>query len=88
MYLERDMFPRDYELREELKPLPNILIPGGSSIIGPDGAFIVEPVMNKEELIVAAIDPLRAQEENITLDVSGHYSRPDIFDLTVRRHRK
>ena len=88
MYLEKGMFPRNYELASELKDLPEVLIPGGSSIIGPDGAYIVEPLFGKEELIVAEIETERAVEESITLDVGGHYSRPDLFEVTVRRpHR-
>jgi predicted amidohydrolase len=64
-----------------------VLIPGGSAIIGPDGLYIVEPVFGREELIVAEIETDRAVEESLTLDVTGHYSRPDVFELTVRRKR-
>jgi nitrilase len=79
--------PADYEFRDELKGAPDVLIPGGSAIIGPDGSYIVEPVFGKEELIVAEIETGRAVEESLTLDVTGHYSRPDVFELTVRRKR-
>ena len=87
MYLERGMFPQDYELRHELSGQPDVLLNGGSAIIGPDGAYIVEPVFGKEELIWAEIETERAVEESITLDVAGHYSRPDVFELIVHRKR-
>ncbi len=87
MYLEKGMFPRDYELAEELAPLPDVLIDGGSAVIGPNGDYIVAPVLGREELILADLDTRQAVEESLTLDVAGHYSRPDIFTLDVRRKR-
>jgi nitrilase len=87
MYLEKGMMPRDYEFRDEIKDAPDDLLPGGSAIIAPDGSYIIEPVFGREEMLVAEIDTDRAIEESLTLDVTGHYSRPDIFELTVRRKR-
>jgi len=52
---------------------------GGSAIIGPDSHYIVEPVFNREELIVADLDFKEMDREAMTLDVSGHYARPDLF---------
>jgi predicted amidohydrolase len=87
-YLEKRMLPRDYELMAEMRDAPDVMLDGGSAIIGPDGKYIVEPVFGKEALVVAEIDPERAFAENLTLDVAGHYSRPDIFEMTVNRKRK
>ena len=56
---------------------------GGSCIYGPDGAVLAEPVFNQPGLISAEIDPRKACSEAMTLDVVGHYSRPDIFTLMV-----
>jgi predicted amidohydrolase len=55
---------------------------GGSCIIGPDGGFVVEPVYDREALLIAEVDPGRCVEESMTLDVGGHYARPDVFRLT------
>jgi nitrilase len=52
---------------------------GGSAIIGPDSHYIVQPVFNREELIVADLDFKEIDREAMTLDVSGHYARPDLF---------
>lgn len=87
LYTEKKMFPKDYELRGELKKQPKVLLNGGSAIIAPDGTYLVEPVFGKEKLLVADIDTDRAAEETLTLDVAGHYSRPDVFDLKVTRKR-
>jgi nitrilase len=87
-YLEKRMLPADYELSAEMTAAPDVILKGGSAVIGPNGQYIVEPVYGREELIVAEIDPDRAIAENLTLDVAGHYSRPDVFELTVNRRRK
>ncbi len=58
---------------------------GGSAIIGPDGRYIVEPCFDRPELIVSDIDLGRVREERMTLDVSGHYHRPDLLRLEVER---
>jgi nitrilase len=52
---------------------------GGSAIIGPDSNYVVQPVFNREELIVADLDFKQIDREVMTLDVSGHYARPDLF---------
>jgi hypothetical protein len=36
-------------------------------------------VFNREELIVADLDFKEIDREAMTLDVSGHYARPDLF---------
>ena len=54
---------------------------GGSCIIGPDGGFVHEPVFERETVIYGSIDLGRIAEESMTLDVTGHYARPDCFRL-------
>jgi predicted amidohydrolase len=58
---------------------------GGSAIIAPDGTYIAEPVFEREVVLVAQLDLTRSREESMTLDVTGHYHRPDLFALSVRR---
>ncbi len=50
---------------------------------GPDGQILAGPVLNEETLVMAEIDLSRIAEESLALDVTGHYSRPDIFELKV-----
>ncbi|MGI8499042.1 MAG: carbon-nitrogen hydrolase family protein [Gemmatimonadaceae bacterium] len=57
---------------------------GGSAIIGPDGAYVAGPVFDEPALIVADIELGRVREERMSLDVAGHYGRPDIFEFRVR----
>jgi nitrilase len=57
---------------------------GGSAIIGPDGRYIAGPVFDEETILVAEIDPGEIDRHVMTLDVTGHSARPDLFDLTIR----
>ena len=39
----------------------------------------------EEKIIYAEIDPAWARGSKFSLDVAGHYARPDVFQLTVNR---
>ncbi len=58
---------------------------GGSAIIGPDGFYVREPVYDEPCVLLAELDLGRIREESMTLDVSGHYHRPELF--TFQTHR-
>jgi predicted amidohydrolase len=79
-------------LPPELEPHPGRIsspdewvLRGGSAVIGPDGRYLVEPVYNEPRLIVAELDLGRIREESMTLDVTGHYARTELFDFAPRR---
>jgi len=61
---------------------------GGSAIIAPDGRYVCEPVFDAPALLVADLDPGLTREESMTLDVTGHYSRPDVFAFELNPHRR
>ncbi len=61
---------------------------GGSAIIGPDGRYLVEPVFDRPEILTAELDLRRLSEEAMTLDVTGHYHRPELFDFRPIRTGK
>jgi predicted amidohydrolase len=79
-------------LPPELEPHPGRIasphdwvMRGGSAVIGPDGRYLVEPVYDEPRLIVAELDLGRIREESMTLDVTGHYARTELFDFAPRR---
>jgi predicted amidohydrolase len=77
------------ELREQSKIDSNrLVLRGGSCVIAPDGKYVLEPVFDREEILTAEIDLSMIDEEKMTLDVSGHYSRPDVFDFSVNQNRR
>lgn len=87
-YLTKSMYPNDIASREEFANLPNELSRGASCIIDPLGNFLVEPLMGKEDILYANIDLTKIAEAQFDFDVVGHYSRPDIFQLTINEQQQ
>ncbi|MCX5754579.1 MAG: carbon-nitrogen hydrolase family protein [Gemmatimonadetes bacterium] len=80
-----DSVPHAAKIR---RAVPAVMGNGGSCIAGPDGEWIVPPVIGKEALVVRTIDHTRVREERQAFDASGHYGRPDVTQLTVDRRRQ
>ena len=88
-YMEKGDFPTDTPHYDKIvEKAPKILANGGSCLAGPDGEWIIEPVINKEALIIETIDFNRVLEERQNFDASGHYSRPDVTQLILNRERQ
>ncbi len=83
-YLRRDMLPPDFEFANELD-LPEVLARGGSAIIGPDASYLAGPVYDQETILYADINLDKIIEGKQSLDVVGHYARPEVFRLYVNR---
>ena len=82
-------FPKETpHLEKIIDKAPRILANGGSCIAGPDGEWIVPPVVNEEGILYQTLDFNRVYEERQNFDPVGHYSRPDVTKLTVNRERQ
>jgi len=75
-------------LEKVTMPSETLLQQGGSAIITPDGRYLAGPVFNEEAILIAMLDFDGIIKESMTLDVTGNYSRPELFDFSVNRTRK
>ncbi|KZS41015.1 carbon-nitrogen hydrolase [Aquimarina aggregata] len=75
-------------LNEILKNAPDVLGNGGSCVAGPDGEWVLEPVLHTEGLLIETLDFNRVLQERQNFDPVGHYSRPDVTQLHVNRERQ
>ena len=82
-YVRRDMYPDDLEIRDELDGWPETLSPGGSAIYGPLGDRLAGPLWDEEGVLMADLDMNAVPRSKFDFDVTGHYARPDVFQLTV-----
>ncbi|MFZ5609930.1 MAG: carbon-nitrogen hydrolase family protein [Pseudomonadota bacterium] len=72
------------EARTLLESLPaGRLQSGGSAIIGPTADILAGPADAEATLLTVRLDLGAIAEALAALDSDGHYSRPDIFTLTV-----
>ena len=80
-------FPPDY--RSAFGEDPDAIVcRGGSCIVDPFGNFLAGPNTEGEAVLIAEIDRAHIVRGKYDLDVVGHYSRPDIFQLQVDARAK
>ena len=80
--------PPTLEVAPELAQSPEAYVMrGGSAVIGPDGFYLTEPVFEESSLVTATLELDRLAEERMNLDVTGHYYRPDVFEVNINRKR-
>jgi nitrilase len=76
-------YPDDFPLAAEIEGAGTIGR-GGSAILAPDGSYLAGPLYDEEGILYAELDPARLLAERQRFDPVGHYSRPDVLQLTVR----
>ena len=81
-YIKRGDYPDNYTPIQGDDP-DEVLIRGGSCIIGPLGEILAGPNYEGECILTADIDLDDISRGKYDLDVVGHYARPDIFRLCV-----
>lgn len=61
---------------------------GDAVVIKPFGAIAAGPMHREKGILYAEIDAEAARRSRKSLDVAGHYSRPDLFSFSVDRRPK
>ncbi len=78
--------PKDFPQRAKIFPdLESWYNPGDSVIVAPRGKIVAGPMHEAHGILYADCDPGVAAASKRTLDVAGHYGRPDLFRLEVKR---
>ncbi|MBT3206080.1 MAG: carbon-nitrogen hydrolase family protein [Gammaproteobacteria bacterium] len=76
--------PDDFPEKDKLYPDAEEWVnPGDSVVIAPGGEIIAGPLRKEEGILYCEIDPAKVGIARRALDVAGHYSRPDIFQLHI-----
>lgn len=86
-YTTRSDYPSDYETAYGNDPNA-VIIGGGSCIVDPHGRFLAGPDRSGETILTAELDLDEITRGTFDFDPVGHYSRPDVFRLTVDEGKK
>jgi nitrilase len=82
-------FPADFPERTTLYPDSDEWVnPGDSVVIAPGGKIVAGPMRKETGILYAEIDIERVGIARRSLDVVGHYARPDVFQLRVDTHKQ
>jgi nitrilase len=87
--LHVDQIPADFPDRERLIGADFLeehgpwIEPGNTVIVEPSGALLAGPVREREEMLIADLDLSKVAAARRFMDPTGHYNRPDIFQLLV-----
>ena len=81
-FIRRRDFPAS--VRQTLGDSPDaVLMRGGSAILNPLGKVLAGPNFDGETILTAELDLDEIGRAKFDFDVTGHYARPDVFQLTV-----
>ena len=82
--LKASNIPEGFPGKTALYPDPEEWVnPGDSIVIAPGGEIVAGPMRKEQAILYAEVDRERVGTARRTLDVAGHYARPDIFKLHV-----
>jgi nitrilase len=83
--LQGNDIPDGFPERDRLFKPEEWINDGDAVVISPNGAIAAGPLHREKGILYADIDAEAARRARRSLDVCGHYSRPDIFSLSVNR---
>jgi len=86
-FARRSDYPADYPTAFGDDPA-TVVTNGGSCIIDPFGKVLAGPLFGEEGILCADLDRDQVARGKFDFDVTGHYARPDVFQLIVDERPK
>ena len=77
--------PAAFPERDSLFQPDEWINPGDAIVVKPFGGVVAGPLHQEKGILYATIDSETARASRKSLDVSGHYGRPELFHLEVDR---
>ncbi len=82
-YVTKSMYPPNLNGLGELVSQPDEMCRGGSVIVSPLGKVLAGPLYGQEGILFADLDMAEIAQSKYDFDVTGHYARPDVFQLVI-----
>ena len=83
--LQGSDIPADFPERDKLFTADEWINDGDAVVVKPMGAIAAGPLRREKGILYAEIDREAARRARRSLDVCGHYARPDVFSFAVDR---
>ena len=83
MAIRKDDIPDEYSFKQLYPPDREWINSGNSCIVGPNGKLLAGPLEAEEGILYADINLDDIISAKRMFDVTGHYSRPDVFNFNV-----
>jgi nitrilase len=83
--LQGNDIPEDFPERDKLFKPDEWINDGGAVVVKPMGGIAAGPLNREKGILYAEIDREAARRARRSLDVCGHYSRPELFAFSVDR---
>jgi nitrilase len=83
--MQRSDIPHDFPERDKLFVADEWINDGDAVVVKPMGDIAAGPLSREKGILYAELDREVSKRARRSLDVAGHYSRPDIFKLSVNR---
>lgn len=84
-FVRRSDYPAEWLAEPGVAALPEVACRGGSAVYGPLGVPLAGPLYDRAGLLVADLDLDEVRRARFDFDPTGHYARPDVFELRVNR---